>query len=110
MVDFNFYPHSCVIYRSAERDTTTGETIPIEIYRGRCYLQQGSTNLKGEWLQGENTVKLDSLEVPIKTGDKIEITLENGLRYVAIVKQSYPIKDEELGGQDLKLYQEDGIN
>lgn len=107
--DFDFYPHTCIIYRGVESDPVTGAEQPKKIYSGKCYLQQGSTMMKGQWLQGEDTVLLDDSTLVVNTGDSIEVTLENGSIYKAIVKQAYPIEDKDFGGQDLKLYQRDGI-
>lgn len=110
MVDFDFYPHTCVIYRGAETDPVTGLEVPKELYRGKCYLQQGSTSMKGDWLQGQDTVMMDNIDTIIKTGDSIEVTLENGSIYKAIIKQAYPVKDSDFGGQNLELYQRDGTD
>lgn len=107
MVDFDFYPHTCVIYRGVTIHPTTGVETPVELYSGKCYLQQGNTSLKGDWLQGEDTVMLDNADIIIKSGDSIEVTLENGSVFKAKIKQAYPLKDDDFGGQDLKLYQQD---
>ena len=109
-IDFEFYPHSCKIFRGETIDPVTGLSSPNEIYTGKCYLQQGNTSLRGGWYQGEDTVMLDNSEVVILPGDSIEVTLENGIIYKAIVKQPYPVEDDVFGGQDLKLYQRDATD
>lgn len=111
MVDgFDFYPHTCVIYRGSYTDPETGVERPRKLYSGNCYLQQGSTSMKGDWLQGQDTVMLEEMGTVIKTGDSIEVTLENGSIYKAIIKQAYPIEDSDFGGQNLELYQRDGTD
>lgn len=108
--DFEFYPHSCIIFRGVDEDPVTGLETPKEIYRGKCYLQQGTTSMRGDWLQGQDTVMMDDMSIVIKSGDNIEVTMENGSIYKAIIKQAYPVKDSDFGGQNLLLYQRDGAD
>lgn len=105
MENFEFYPHTCVLYRGVTIDSTTGKETPNEYYRGRCYLTKGQTWFRGNRYSVENTVMLDNSELVVLKGDMIEVTLENGSVYKATVKQAYPIKDGEFGGQDLEVYQ-----
>ncbi|MEG1289558.1 MAG: hypothetical protein RRY36_09620 [Bacteroidaceae bacterium] len=108
MVDnFQFFPHTCIIFRGAIVDNVTGIKVPNKIFSCRCYLSQGITSFNGGWLQGEDTIMLEDSKINIRANDEIEITLENGSLYKARIKQAYPISDSEIGGQDLKLFQRD---
>lgn len=105
MVDFEFYPHTFILYRGAELDPVTGKEKPIAIHSGRCYLTKGETWFRGDRYSVENTVKLDDMNLVVLRGDVVEVTLENGSIFKATVKQAYPIEDEDFGGQDLEVYQ-----
>lgn len=102
--DFEFYPHTCVIYRGSTENYCTGKSTPNEIFRGECYLQEGNTRLQGDWLQGEDRVFISDKDIVIMEGDRIEVTLENNSVYSGIVKQAYPVNDDDFGGQDLKVF------
>lgn len=105
MENFEFYPHTCVLYRAATIDKVTGKETSNEYYRGRCYLTKGYTRFRGDRYSVENTVMLDNSELVVNKGDTVEVTLENGSIYKATVKQAYPIEDSEFGGQDIEVYQ-----
>lgn len=105
--NFEFFPHTCRVFRGVSIDPVTGARTPNEIFSGRCYLSQGTTSFKGGWLQGEDTVMLEDSTIKIQPNDEIEVMFENESVYKARIKQAYPISDPEIGGQDLKLFQRD---
>lgn len=109
MVDnFDFYPHRCTIYRGNEINPETGIAMPVVIYEDlECYVEQGSTSFLGSRLEGSNDIHLSDPSLKILPGDTIDVTLENGIHYVAKIKQAYPVNDEDFGGQDLKLIELD---
>lgn len=105
---FEFYPHFCNIYRGTTVDEVTGEETHELLYEClKCYLQEGITNIRYGLLWGEDILHLADHTLVIYPGDFVEVQLENGTVYRAKVKQAYPIKDPDFGGQDLKLYQRD---
>lgn len=105
MVNFEFYPHTCVLYRGTEMNPVTGKERPISYYKGRCYLTKGQTWFRGNRYSVENSVMLDNSDLEVRNGDVVEVTLENGTIFKATVKQAYPIEDSDFGGQDLEVYQ-----
>lgn len=105
MQDFEFYPHTVQIYRGGTLDPVTGKEIETLVYEGPCYLNKGQTWFRGTRYSVENTVKLDNMQVQVMKGDTVIVTLENGTTYKATVKQAYPVKDDDFGGQDLEVYQ-----
>lgn len=105
MVDFEFYPHTCILYRGATVDPVTGIETPNPYYEGRCYLTKGQTWFRGNRYSVESSVMLDNSELQVMKGDVVEVTLENGTIFKATVKQAYPIEDSDFGGQDLEVYQ-----
>jgi hypothetical protein len=105
MNDFDFYPHTCVIYRGATVDPVTGIETPNPYYEGRCYLTKDQTWFRGNRYSVESSVMLDNSELQVMKGDVVEVTLENGTIFKATAKQAYPIKDSDFGGQDLEVYQ-----
>lgn len=110
MVGFDFYPHKCTITRGSTLSASGKET-PQVIYSDlACYLQQGSANTSGNWIQGENVVHLGDSSLEINQGDLIEVTLDEHSTYKARIKQVYPIEDEDFGGIELKLFETDADN
>lgn len=108
---FNFYPHRCTIYRGEQVNPTTGVVTPVAVYQNMpCYVEEGYAQLLGDKMQGTDSVHLADSEAVILPGDTIDITLENGTHYKAKIKQAYPIEDEDIGGQELKLYERDATN
>jgi hypothetical protein len=105
MKGFEFYPHECVLYRGTTIDDNTGKEKPNEYYRGKCYLSKGNTWFRGNMYSNEYSVMLEDSELIVNKGDMVKVTLENGTIYEATVKQAYPIKDSDFGGQDLEVYQ-----
>lgn len=105
---FNFYPHSCDIYRGETTDPVTGKQTPTIVYSGmECFVEEGYAHFLGDKMQGTDSVHLADSEAVILPGDVIDITLENGTHYNAKIKQAYPIEDDDIGGQELKLYERD---
>lgn len=105
---FDFYPHRCTIYRGEATDPVTGLQSPNAVYCDMpCFVEEGYAQYLGDRMQGTDSVHLADSEAVILPGDTIDITLENGTHYNAKIKQAYPVRDEDFGGQELKLYERD---
>lgn len=108
---FDFYPHRCTIYRGEQIDPTTGVATPVAVYQDiPCYVEEGYAHFLGERMQGTGSVHLADSGAIILPGDTIDITLENRTHYKAKIKQAYPIEDEDIGGQELSLYERDATD
>lgn len=110
-MDFDFYPHTCRVFRGQNTDPVTGKSSPIEIYSGVCYVPQGSASLRSDRIQGDDVVMLppDASSMKFFPGDSVEVTFENGSIFRGIVEQAYPVLDSDFGGQDLLIYQRDAV-
>lgn len=100
---FSFYPHTCVVERNDGTFTTEGLPRTDDVYSGECYLTQGKFSNKGETVQGEQSIFVPDISILFKNGDSIVVTLENGGTYDGKIKQSYPVDDADIGGQELSL-------
>lgn len=105
---FTFYPHKCTIFRGEQINPSTGVATPVAIIRDLdCYCEQGYAHYLGERIQGTTNIHIPDTDIKILPGDTINVTLENGTHYIAKIKQAYPVEDDEIGGQELKLYETD---
>ena len=109
MVDyFKFYPHKCTIFRGEQINASTGVATPVSIIRDLdCNCEQGYAHYLGERMQGTTNLHIPDADIKILPGDTINVTLENGIHLTAKIKQAYPVEDDEIGGQELKLYEID---
>lgn len=106
--DFKFYPHKCTIFRGEQINPTTGVATPVAIIRDLdCNCEQGYAHYLGERMQGTTNLHIPDADIKILPGDTINVTLENGIHLTAKIKQAYPVEDNEIGGQELKLYEID---
>ena len=106
--DFKFYPHKCTIFRGEQINPTTGVATPVAIIRDLdCNCEQGYAHYLGERMQGTTNRHIPDADIKILPGDTINVTLENGIHLTAKIKQAYPVEDDEIGGQELKLYEID---
>ena len=106
--DFKFYPHKCTIFRGEQINPSTGVATPVAIIRDLdCNCEQGYAHYLGERMQGTTNLHIPDAAIKILPGDNINVTLENGIHLTAKIKQAYPVEDDEIGGQELKLYEID---
>lgn len=106
--NFEFYPHKCTIFRGEQINPSTGVATPVAIIRDlACNCEPVYAHYLGERMQGTGKVQIPRTDIEILPGDTIDATLENGIHYIAKIKQAYPIEDDELGGQELNLYEVD---
>lgn len=106
MVDFSFFPHTCHLFRDSYIDPITGKESPYEYFEGMCYLEQSSANMSSNRYRLETIVHLPIYDVEIKQGD--DIVINDGCRklYSGKIKQVYPIKDNDIGGIDIEVYEQ----
>lgn len=76
-----FFPHECVIYRSAGVDSSTGDETFTGLYTGSCAYDNnasGSTTFRGMSYQASPTVLIPSTDILIAINDKVVCSTENG--------------------------------
>ena len=103
MFNLDFYPHECFVSRNSGTFDEEGKPQTEAVYSGKCYLTSGTIKVSGDFLQGEPKLMIPTIDEIFKVGDSAEVTFENDSIYSGTVRSSYPMKDDDIGGQELGL-------
>jgi len=101
-----FFPHTCVVYRSAGVDVSTGEETFVGVSYGPCSYDNnpsGSTAFTGKAFQSTPTVLIPDTNVLYAINDRLLITVENGRIIEGTVKQFETIPERGIHGTTLWL-------
>lgn len=99
-----FFPHTCVVYRSAGVDVSTGEETFTGVSYGACAYDNnpsGSTAFTGKDFQSSPTVLLADTDILYAINDRLLITVENNRVLEGTVKQFETIAESGISGTTL---------
>lgn len=99
-----FFPHTCVVYRSAGTDISTGEETFSGVSYGPCSYDNnpsGSTAFTGKSFQSTPTVLIPDTSILFAINDRLLITVENGRIIEGTVKQFETIPERGIEGTTL---------
>lgn len=104
--DSFFYPHQCVIYRSAGVDASTGDESFSGLYVGVCAYEvnaSGSSSFRGMSYQATPAVMIPSADILFAVNDLVVCTTENGRVISGTVLNFEPCPERGMEGTTLWL-------
>ena len=112
MVDFDFYPDTCIISNGAGGTTDEfGNEIFNTIYSGKCNIQfssGGNTSLKGDTYQSTPTLIVPTITTVFSINDNVVVTTRNGRVINGSIEQHETIDDVDVEGTTIWLKQGNG--